>query len=61
MDKEYKQSVKGSLTKRLILIILCSVFILITIIVVIQVTASQQQSVKTAEYLITLQVNQLKG
>jgi len=61
MGTEYKHSVKGSLTRKLVLIIIFSVVILYTVVVVVQTASSQVQSDATMGYLKDKQTSSFKG
>ena len=61
MGREYKHSVKGSLTRKLVLIIVISVITLYIITIVLQTTSSQSQGTKTETYLTQLLETSFKG
>ena len=61
MGREYKHSVKGSLTRKLVLIIISSVVILYGIVIVVQTFSSKAQSDITSSDLIELQTSSFKG
>ena len=60
MGREYKHSVKGSLTRKLILIIVISVFIIYGCIVTVQTFAAKFQSADTTIALKKLQPRVIK-
>ena len=61
MGREYKHSVKGSLTRKLVMIIVISVITLYIITIVLQTTSSQSQGTKTETYLTSLLETSFKG
>ena len=61
MGREYRNSVKESLTRKLILIIISSVIILETAVIVFQTFSSGRQGVKTQDYLRDLKVTSFEG
>ena len=61
MGRDYKHSVKGSLTRKLVLIIVLSVVLLYVVVIALQTISSQSQGVKTEEYLKSLQETSFKG
>ena len=61
MGREYKHSVKGSLTRKLVLIIISSVVIIYTIVITMVTLSSAAQSDSTSTHLIALQTNSFKG
>ena len=61
MGREYKHSVKGALTRKLVLIIIISVVILYSIVIVVQTTSSSDQSLATMGYLEKLEITSFEG
>ena len=51
MGREYKHSVKGSLTRKLAIIIIASVVMLYACVLVVQTASSHDQSFETVGYL----------
>ena len=51
MGREYKHSVKNSLTRKLVLIIISSVVILYTTVFVVQIQTASNQSIDAEELL----------
>ena len=61
MSNFYKHSVKGSLTRKLVLIIVFSVIILYAVVIVVQTTSSTKQSGRTKENLDKLSKTNFRG
>ena len=52
MGREYKHSVKNSLTRKLVMIIIASVSILFSMVVLVQMLSADKQSERAKESLI---------
>lgn len=61
MGREYKHSVKGSLTRKLVLIIISSVIILYSIVITIQFIAADEQSSFTESEVRMLKIVSFEG
>ena len=61
MGREYRHSVKESLTRKLVLIIIISVVVIYALVITIQTIASTSQRDDTETYVQALQINNFQG